>query len=182
VQTTATVTGIASRTAAEVAGAAASKTTGLAMSSASIMDAAAKAAAGTYASVAQIPYVGWILAPPAAALAFVAVAGYKSMLSSKGGEWNVADDGVRMIHEQETILPAPVATPMRDFFSGGYQKLMNPEMTAAPLRDFFTKNGNPSYSLPDSATQPQASLSNTAIHATNPAKTTISAIQRHGGV
>jgi tape measure domain-containing protein len=140
VQTGATVAGVAARTATETAGAAASKTTGLAMSGASIMDAAAKAAAGTYASVAQIPYVGWILAPPAAALAFVAVAGYKSMLSSKGGEWNVADDGVRMIHEQETILPATIA---------------------APMRDFFTKQGNPSYSLPDSATQPQTNQSAT---------------------
>jgi TP901 family phage tail tape measure protein len=118
-QTGATIAGVAARGAAEFAGAAASKTTGLAMSGASIMDAAAKAAAGTYASVAQIPYVGWILAPPAAALAFVAVAGYKTMLSSKGGDYNVSEDGVRMIHEQETILPATIAAPMREFFTNG---------------------------------------------------------------
>ena len=88
-KTDATVTGVTVRAAAESGGAAASKAAEAAAGSTTIMAAAGKAAAGAYASVAQIPYVGWLLAPAAAAVAFTAVAAYQTVASAEGGEGSV---------------------------------------------------------------------------------------------
>jgi hypothetical protein len=119
-KTTATEAGVAERTAAESAG----QSTGIAQMVMSALKAistsAAQAAANTYASVSAIPYVGWLLAPPAAAAAFAAVLAFGSNLpSAAGGLWNVPSDMLAMVHKQETILPAGIAQPMRQFFSGG---------------------------------------------------------------
>ncbi len=85
-----------------------------------ISASAAQAAAGAYASAAQIPYVGWLLAPAAGAAAFAAVLAFGGkMPSAAGGLWNVPSDTLAMIHKQETILPASIAAPMRNFFTGG---------------------------------------------------------------
>ena len=40
-------------------------------------------------------------------------------MSAAGGEWNVPSDQVAMVHKNESIIPAAVATPMREFFSTG---------------------------------------------------------------
>src|SRR5581483_5818863 len=56
---------------------------------------------GTYAAVAQIPYVGWILAPIAAGAAFAAVAAYEGLASLDVGAWNVPHDMVAQIHKGE---------------------------------------------------------------------------------
>ena len=85
-----------------------------------ISTSAATAAAKAYAAVSGIPYVGPILAPAAAAAAFAAVLAFGGKLpSSAGGLWNVPSDTMAFIHKQETILPAHIAQPMRDFFTGG---------------------------------------------------------------
>lgn len=89
----------------------------VAAGSAQIMNDAYKAAAGTYQSVAQIPYVGWILAPLAAAGAFAAVAAF-DVLSAEGGAWEVGG-GLAVLHEKESVIPAAVASPMREFFEDG---------------------------------------------------------------
>jgi hypothetical protein len=119
-QTAATVGGIAARQSAEQAGHSMGMAQMLGSALSTIGTKAAEAAASTYSSVSAIPYVGWLLAPPAAAAAFVAVMGYQSMVSmfsSAGGEWNVPNDRLNLVHKNETILPATIAAPMREFFT-----------------------------------------------------------------
>ncbi len=120
-QTSAVAAGTAARTGIESTAAVASKAASAEAGSTTVMQDAAKAFSGTYASVAQIPYVGWILAPAAAAAAFAAVAGYEAIASSAGGDWQVDSDRLNFVHKNETILPASVAAPMRDFFGSGSQ-------------------------------------------------------------
>jgi hypothetical protein len=82
--------------------------------------AAYTAAANVYKSVSAIPYVGWALAPVAAAATFAVVAGYgAAVASAKGGMWEVPGDQMAQIHRKESVLPANIAEPMREFFSTG---------------------------------------------------------------
>jgi hypothetical protein len=119
-KTEGTTAGVTARTEAESAGQSAGLADMLMGALKSISTSAATAAANTYSSVSQIPYVGWILAPAAAAAAFAAVIAFGGKLpSSAGGLWNVPSDTMAFIHKQETILPAHIAQPMRDFFTGG---------------------------------------------------------------
>lgn len=119
-KTAATTAGVASRTAAETSGQSAGLAQMVLGALKAISASAAQAAANTYASVSAIPYVGWILAPPAAAAAFAAVLAFGGkMPSAAGGMWNVPSDTLAMVHKQESILPAGIAQPMRDFFSSG---------------------------------------------------------------
>jgi hypothetical protein len=83
------------------------------------MQDAAKAFSGTYASVAQIPNVGWILAPAAAAAAFAAVAAYEGLASLDVGAWNIPQDMTARIHKGETVMPAPFASSFREAMAGG---------------------------------------------------------------
>lgn len=95
---------------------------------------AAVASAAAFAATASIPVVGLAAAPAAAASAFATVMSFATAIfSSAGGEWDVPNDRLNLVHKNETILPATIA---------------------APMREFFTKQGNLSYSLPNSATQP----------------------------
>lgn len=77
----------------------------------SILKDASGAAAGTFNSVAQIPYVGWILAPIAAGAAFAAVAAFDSF---DVGTPNVPRDMLAQIHQGEAIVPARQAQKWRD--------------------------------------------------------------------
>lgn len=71
----------------------------------SILNHAYSAAAAVYDDVSQIPYVGWILAPPAAAVAFAAVAAFGSGIQSYDvGTDYVPYTGLAMIHQGERIL------------------------------------------------------------------------------
>ena len=82
----------------------------------SVLKHAGSAAAAVYDDVSQIPYVGWVLAPPAAAAAFAAVAAF----SAEDGMLSVPFDGAHIIgHAQEMMLPASIANPMRNFFTDG---------------------------------------------------------------
>lgn len=119
-KTAGTEAGVATRSAAESAG----QSSGIAQMALGALKAisgsAAEAAANTYASVSAIPYVGWVLAPAAAAAAFAAVLAFGGKVpSAAGGMWTVPSDMLAMVHKQESILPAGIAQPMRDFFSGG---------------------------------------------------------------
>jgi tape measure domain-containing protein len=119
-KTGAVVIGEATRGAAEAAGAKQSVLLVAWRALKNIAIYALEAAAGVYASVASIPYVGWILAPIAAAVTFVAVLGYGAAVSSSaGGEWQVTEDGKPYIlHKDETVLPAHIATPLREMVEG----------------------------------------------------------------
>lgn len=78
-----------------------------------VLQDAAKAFSGTYSSVAQIPYVGWILAPAAASAAYAAVAAYEGLASLDVGTLNVPQDMPAMLHQGETVLPKPFAEEFR---------------------------------------------------------------------
>lgn len=119
-KTAATVVGASTRAAVEESahkkGLIASAAAGLK----EIFNAAYVAAANVYKSVAAIPYVGWVLAPIAAAATFAVVAGYGAAISSaKGGMWEVGGDQLAQIHNKESVLPANIAEPMRKFFAEG---------------------------------------------------------------
>ena len=112
--------GVTERTAAESAGQSAGLGQMIMGALKEISTSAATAAAKAYSAIVGIPYVGPILAPAAAAAAFAAVLAFGGKLpSSAGGLWNVPSDTMAFIHKQETILPAHIAQPMRDFFTGG---------------------------------------------------------------
>jgi hypothetical protein len=120
-QTAATIGGVTTRTGVEAAGAATSA--GISATSAlmQIGHSAAVAAAGAYAAIAKIPYVGPILAPLAAAAALAGVIALgKSIFSAEGGMGQVPYDGAMFeLHKDEMVLPASLATPMRSMLAGG---------------------------------------------------------------
>ena len=80
---------------------------------------AAMAAGGAASAVAGIPIVGPEMAAAAYAQTMSMVMGGLSLASSAGGEWNVPSDRLNLVHKNETIMPARVAAPMREFFEGG---------------------------------------------------------------
>lgn len=112
-QTAAVTSGVTARqsiqSSAEAQGAAVHAATG----AKTVMSDAATAFSGTYSSVSQIPFVGWILAPAAAAAAFAAVAAYSSLASFDTGSWEVPHDMVAQIHQGEMIVPRTYAESMR---------------------------------------------------------------------
>jgi len=86
----------------------------------SITKHAASAAAAVYDDVAQIPVVGWILAPPAAAAAFVAVEAFGSSIPSLDvGAWGLSSDTMAQLHAGEMVIPADFASGLRGALAGG---------------------------------------------------------------
>jgi hypothetical protein len=86
----------------------------------SILGHAASGAAAVYDDVAQIPYVGWLLAPAAAAAAFAAILAFGGDIPSYDtGAWNIPSDTLAMVHQGETILPAGMAADFRAAIAGG---------------------------------------------------------------
>jgi hypothetical protein len=118
-QTGAVIAGAEARQAAEIAAATKGKAAQAAIQGPSILADAAKAFSGTYASVASIPVVGWLLAPAAAAAAFAAVSAKEGLASLDVGAWNVPGDMTARVHKGETVLPAPFAQSFREAVSGG---------------------------------------------------------------
>jgi hypothetical protein len=104
-QTAANAAGNTARTAQDAAGATASKGIEGAAGAKSVMADAAQAFSATYANVSKIPYVGWILAPAAAAAAYGAVAAYEGLASLDTGTNYVARGGLANIHEGGAIVP-----------------------------------------------------------------------------
>jgi hypothetical protein len=85
-----------------------------------IMQHAASAASAVYDDVAQIPYVGWILAPAAAAAAFAGVMAFGSAVPGLAvGAWNLPNDMVAQLHAGESVLPADFASGFRSAVAGG---------------------------------------------------------------
>jgi hypothetical protein len=119
-QTGATIVGTQARVAAEGVAAAESKAVEASAATSKITTKAADAAAGAYDAMIGIPYVGPVIAPIAAAVAFAGVMAFGGMISSSaGGEWDVPNDRLNLVHKNETILPATIAAPMREFFANG---------------------------------------------------------------
>src|SRR5260221_2424945 len=85
-----------------------------------IMQHAASAAAAVYDDVAQIPYVGWILAPAAAIAAFAGVMAFGSAVPGLAvGAWNLPNDMLAQLHAGETVMPADFASGFRSAMAGG---------------------------------------------------------------
>lgn len=118
-KTASTIEGVTVRTTTEAAGAAEGKAAEAAAGSASVMGDAYRAAAGAYAALAGIPYVGPFIAPVAAAAAFVAVSAF-DMFSAEGG-FNVPSgmNPITQLHQNEMVLPAPLADTIRGLGNGG---------------------------------------------------------------
>lgn len=123
-KTAATTEGNSSRTISDAAAQAAGAALAVARAFGQIQIDAAVAAAGTMAAISAIPFVGPFIAPEMAAAAYGETLGWAAglgagLFSAAGGLWNVPADTLAMVHKQETIIPAAIAQPMRDFFSGG---------------------------------------------------------------
>ncbi len=119
-KTVATMTGTATRTAAEQS----ANATGLASSAMTvvkaIMNDAAKVFSGVWAALAGIPYVGPAMAAGAAPAAMATVAGVAgSVASSAGGAWQIPSDRLNFVHKNETILPADKSAGLDRLISGG---------------------------------------------------------------
>jgi hypothetical protein len=115
-KTGAAVTASTTQAAAQTTAATAGATATAAAAKPSILASAGKAAAAVYAGVAEeTGPLAFILAPAAAAAAFVAVAGYQTVASAEGGWDRVPYDGAMTeLHKNEMVLPASVAQSVRD--------------------------------------------------------------------
>lgn len=108
---------------------------------------AGQAAANVYADVSAIPYVGWLLAPPAAAAAFVAVEAFGSGFSASGGfDVPMGVNPMTQLHSQEMVLPANLANNVRNMTEGssGGNTTVNFNVNAIDsqgVADFFNNNG-----------------------------------------
>jgi hypothetical protein len=78
----------------------------------SITNSAVSAAGKAYDAVVGIPYIGPVLAPVAAAVAFTGVEAFGAIASAEGG-WDVPQDALALIHKNEMVLPAPLADTVR---------------------------------------------------------------------
>lgn len=114
-KTSATAAGVTARMAATSAGAAAGKAAQTAANSSTIASDAGTAAAGVYSSAAQIPLIGWLIAPIAAAAAFAGVMAFNSF---DKGAWELPHDTIARVHKGETILNASEASDFRSIISG----------------------------------------------------------------
>lgn len=131
-QTAAVTAGTAARSSVSSAGAAMDAAT----QKQGVLGHAASTAAAVYDDVAQIPYVGWLLAPPAAAAAFAAVAAFGGMIPSAAGGWaSVPADGtLAELHRNEMVLPERIASPLRTFAEGGASAFVLPPGIADAMR------------------------------------------------
>jgi hypothetical protein len=87
-----------------------------AMAKEDVVTEAAGAAAATFHNVAKIPYIGWILAPAAAAAAFTTVMAYGGSMDEGG---LAQKTGLAMLHQGEIAMPPEVSTAFRSMAAGG---------------------------------------------------------------
>jgi hypothetical protein len=95
---------------------------------------AAVAASGAYAATAAIPYVGPELAPAAAATAYAGAISWIGAVSAEGGDYNVRE-GLYHLHENEMVLPAWAASPLRGMIESSQSPsfmLAHADATKAP--------------------------------------------------
>lgn len=133
-QTAATTAGVGARNAAETAGASKTLAVSLATSLKQIENQAATAAAGAYQAMAGIPIIGPALGAAAAAATFTAVMGFEGLASAAGGWGQIPKDQLAMVHQNEMILPASIASPLRNIIASASVSGLNAaSAAAAPL-------------------------------------------------
>ncbi len=120
-KTSATTAGAAARTTAEQGAAAASSGASIGTAITTIGAEAWEAAASVYASIAQIPYVGPVLAPAMAAAAAGMVLGFIGRIAKASGGFDVPSGTapITQLHSEEMVLPAHIANPLRESLAGG---------------------------------------------------------------
>jgi hypothetical protein len=118
-QTGAVVAGQTAQTAATVTGSTTRRSINLLETLKIIAQHAASAAAGAYSALAPIPIIGPILGAAAAVATFAAVLALGSLASAAGGWGNVPEDQLAQVHKKEMVLPATIATPLRDAIDRG---------------------------------------------------------------
>ncbi|MGH8402577.1 MAG: hypothetical protein ACRESO_04110, partial [Gammaproteobacteria bacterium] len=112
----------------------------------SITTNAAVGASGAASSVAGIPFVGWVSFAEVGALALAEILAYKSMVSAAGGWDRVPYDGAHTIlHQDEMVLPAQIANPMRHLAESGNMASGDTHMHISTMDsrsfgDFLKKN------------------------------------------
>lgn len=105
-------------------------TTGAAIAStagtAQIATNAAVGASGAFAATAPIPFVGPALAPGVAAAAMAAILGFSTLLSAEGGmDIPSGSNPLTQLHEEEMVLPAHLANPLRGLLAGAGPRQSN---------------------------------------------------------
>lgn len=143
--TGATVSGVAARLAAETMGIMKS----VAMHAAAFLKQIASAAAAAFAGVVAFlsPIMGPWAVPAAVGISGAVLAAGARVVSSEGGEWDVPQDRLNFVHKNETILPAHIATPLRNMVEGGGGIGGNvtvniTAMDGADVKRFFDKHGS----------------------------------------
>jgi hypothetical protein len=113
-KTGASVTSEAVQTGAKIAGEGTRGAVGATGAIAEIGTRAATSAAGAFSSTVVIPFIGPVAAPIAAAAALAAVLGFAALVSARGGQGEVGQDGqLSVLHKKEMVLPAWIAEPLR---------------------------------------------------------------------
>src|SRR5258708_9619593 len=115
-KTAATVAGTAARSAAERS----AESVGLASMALKAIKAIANDAWQTFAGIFAFlsPEMGPAAAGPAAAGSATVMAGARNIASAPGRARDLPGDLLVFAHREESILPAHIAGPMRDFFTG----------------------------------------------------------------
>ncbi len=105
----------------EAAGAATTTATKASEATAVVSANAAEAASGAAASVSSIPFVGWIMAAGVFAAVMAMVMGANSNIKSASGGYDIPSgvNPVTQLHEEEMVLPAHLANPLRSKLNGG---------------------------------------------------------------
>jgi len=99
-----------------IVGQAISKTKALA----EITNNAAVAASAAAASVAAIPIYGWAMAPEVAAETFAATEAWAAVVAARRGfDIPTGVNPVTQLHQEEMVLPAEIANPLRESLAGG---------------------------------------------------------------
>lgn len=117
VKTAATQQGAAARTAAEQSAGDASLASLALKAIKAITTDAAQTFAGVFAFLA--PEMGPAAAAPAAASEATVLAATGAVASAAGGLWDVPGTILSVLHPEESVIPASVANPMREFFANG---------------------------------------------------------------
>lgn len=109
------------KAAMEVAGTATTTATKAAEATAVVSANAAEAASGAAASVSSIPFVGWAMAAGVFASVLAMVMGAQGNIKSASGGYDIPSgiNPITQLHEDEMVLPAHIANPLRSKLNGG---------------------------------------------------------------
>ena len=112
--------------------------------------AAGLAAVNAMASVAEIPIVGWAMAPEVGAGVYAVAQGFAATAAASGGyDIPRGVNPVTQLHQEEMVLPAHLANPLRDSLAsgggaagGGDVHLHVHTMDVKGVRDWMKKNAS----------------------------------------